>query len=87
MCIRDRFTNQAGSNEVIRTFEGLAGDPIFYSADFNSTSPLEILPNGQANAVGTFYLYYSMVSGECRSDLLTYSVLFSGLLKKEISKC
>ncbi len=39
------------TNEVIRTFPALAGDPSFSSAIFDGTTVFEILPNGQARSL------------------------------------
>lgn len=78
-------TNASGSPQLIREFEALTGDIIFDSPDFNGASPIEILPNGQVQQVGTLYLYYA--DCETGNGLVTYSLFVSGMLRKQLSPC
>jgi len=72
------------TNEVIRTFPALAGDPSFSSAIFDGTTVFEILPNGQARTLGTFVLSYP---DNCSVGVITYTVLLSGILQKRVAAC
>ena len=82
---RLEYTDSTGSTQLIRKFEPLTGDIIFNSSDFTGLSPIQILPSGQALAVGTLYLYYA--DCETGNGLVTYSLLVSGMLKKRLSLC
>ncbi len=72
------------TNEVIRTFPALAGDPSFSSVVFDGTTVFEILPNGQARTLGTFVLSYP---DNCSAGVITYTVLLSGTLQKGVAAC
>ncbi len=77
----------ADPTPAIREFEGLPGLPTFTSTLLNggvATTTLVILPNGQAQTTGSFQMSYADCSG---NNVLTYTLLISGVLKKTVSRC
>ncbi len=78
------YTNPDGVNEIIRKFDGLSGNPTFGSNEFNQLTPLIIMPNGQVNTRGTFFLNYP---DDCNAGSFFYQVLLSGALQKGIVPC
>jgi len=68
---------------LIREFDPLPGTPVFTS-NLNNTNLLEIMPNGQTDTTGDFEIYYVHCSGLQR---VKYTLLISGILKKELSAC
>ncbi len=72
---------------AIRKFEGLPGSPTFTSTLLNgavATSTFVIFPNGQAQTTGSFQMSYADCTG---NNVLTYTALISGVLKKTVSGC
>jgi type IV fimbrial biogenesis protein FimT len=81
---RIEFTNESGSDELIRTFPALPNTPVFSSVEFDGSLPLTIAPSGQVSNIGSFDLYFSGCDGPKR---LNYNLLLSGLLQKRIVTC
>ena len=82
---RLEYTNASGGDTLIREFDALSGSPIFTSSDFTGASPIEILPNGQAQRIGRLSLYYAdCITG---NGVVNYSLFLSGMLKKQIAEC
>ena len=80
------FTNPAtGADEIIRVFSELPDNPSFTSEEFSVANPLAILPNGQANQLGRFSLFYVDCNGS--NKRFDYQILLSGVMKKTISEC
>ncbi len=74
----------AATNEVLRTFEALPGTPVFTSDTFTRTAPIVILPNGQAQTLGDFDMYYPGCVG---NQKISFELLLSGILKKGVNAC
>ncbi|NVK38522.1 MAG: GspH/FimT family pseudopilin [Gammaproteobacteria bacterium] len=70
--------------QLIRTFDPLPGNPAFVSDTYDATTPLDILPNGQASLIGGFTLNLS----GCPDDkMYNYNVLLSGILNRSVTAC
>ncbi len=78
------YTNESGSNELIRRFDALPGSPSFDSKEFSQATPLEILPDGQVRNIGTFKLFYQNCTA---NEVLTYQILLSGILRRAMARC
>ncbi len=72
----------------IRTFEALPGSPTFTSTLLDgaavTTITLVLKPNGQSETTGSFQMSYADCTG---NNVLTYTLLISGVLKKTVSGC
>mgnify|MGYP000523284009 CR=1 FL=1 len=73
---------------LIRVFEDLPGSPTFTSTLRDgaaaTTTTLVLKPNGQSETTGSFTMFYPDCSG---NNVLTYTLLISGVLKKTVSRC
>lgn len=73
----------ANTLQLLRTYDGYGGGIVFTSATFDSSTPLEIQPTGQANT-GNFTMNQKDCAGGKR---YVYTVLVSGLLDRSLVTC